>query len=66
MQKYGAINAALIVVVLTLNLLKMIPGELFIAGVVVCGIMGIIIRYGNYHCSSSFRQIIAQIKNRIK
>lgn len=66
MQKYGAINAALIVVVLTLNLLKMIPGELFIAGVVVCEIMGIIIRYGNYHCCSSFRQIIAQIKNRIK
>lgn len=66
MQKYGVINGTLIVVVLILNFLKIIPGELFIAAVVVCGIMGVIIRYGNYHCCSSFRQVILQFKNTIK
>lgn len=66
MQKYGVINGTLVVVVLILNFLKIIPGELFIAAVVVCGIMGVIIRYGNYHCCSSFRQVILQFKHTIK
>lgn len=66
MEKYGVINGTLIVVVLTLNFLKMIPSELFLAVVVICGIMGIIIRFGNYHCCSSFRQIVIQIKNTLK
>lgn len=66
MQKYGVINGTIIVIALTLNFLKIIPPELFLTAVVICGIMGIIIWFGNYHCCSSFRQILQQIKHTIR